>query len=194
MKRFIYVIFIGVALCACNKPGASQSGGESAAVKETPPPPMNSAAANFPYAEASKEKLYPLDSSKIVTTASGLKYIVVQEGQGNKPKKGQKIIAQYHGTLTDGTKFDSSYDRGQPFEFSIGQGQVIRGWDEGFMNFTPGTKAILIIPSELGYGKGGSGNIPANATLVFHVELLAINESPPPSMGQPGMQGMPGGM
>ena len=121
------------------------------------------------------EPPFPIaDSSKIVTTASGLRYYIVQQGTGNKPKPGQKVMAMYHGLLANGDKFDSSYDRRQPFEFGLGQGQVIRGWDEGFQYLSVGTKAILIIPPDLGYGAQSTGNIPPNSTLYFHVELLNI--------------------
>jgi len=78
----------------------------------------------------------------------------------------------YVGTLKDGTKFDSSRDRNQPFTFTIGKGQVIKGWEEGIMGMRIGGKRMLIIPSELGYGSGGAGEIPANSTLIFEVELL----------------------
>jgi len=119
-------------------------------------------------------KPYIVDSTKVKTTKSGLKYIIVEEGTGNVPKKGEKVIANYHGMLTDGSVFDSSFDRGQPFEFNVGQNQVIKGWDEGFQLFKVGTRARLIIPSELGYGAQGSPpKIPGGATLWFDVQLLA---------------------
>lgn len=115
------------------------------------------------------------DSSKIVTTSTGLKYYVVSPGVGNRPKKGANIIAHYHGMLADGSVFDSSFEKNKPFNFKLGQGQVIKGWDEGFQYLRPGAKAVLIIPPELGYGAAGSGeNIPPNSTLYFHVELLGF--------------------
>jgi FKBP-type peptidyl-prolyl cis-trans isomerase len=110
-----------------------------------------------------------------ITTASGLKYIDLAEGTGASPRTGQLISVHYTGTLQDGTKFDSSRDRGQPYEFRIGTGSVIKGWDEGLMNMKVGGKRKLIIPSNLGYGpRGNPPNIPGNATLLFDVELMAV--------------------
>ena len=108
-----------------------------------------------------------------VTTPSGLKYVVVQEGTGDKtPKKGDTITAHYSGKLLNGTKFDSSYDRGEPLSFPIGVGRVIKGWDEALLSMKKGEKRTLIIPPQLGYGPRGNGPIPPNATLVFDVELV----------------------
>ena len=107
-----------------------------------------------------------------VTTPSGLKYVDEVVGTGESPKFGKPVTVHYTGTLEDGTKFDSSVDRGQPYEFPIGVGQVIRGWDEGLMSMKVGGKRKLIIPPDLGYGARGKGTIPPNATLYFDVELL----------------------
>jgi peptidylprolyl isomerase len=110
-----------------------------------------------------------------VTTASGLKYIDEVVGAGESPQPGQMVTVHYTGTLEDGTKFDSSRDRGEPFTFQIGVGRVIRGWDEGVMSMKVGGKRRLIIPAALGYGARGAGNaIPPNATLIFEVELLGV--------------------
>lgn len=96
------------------------------------------------------------------------------EGTGPSPQQGQTVTVHYTGTLTDGTKFDSSRDRGQPFQFIIGVGQVIKGWDVGVAQMKVGGRAKLTIPGDMAYGAGGvPGLIPANATLVFDVELLA---------------------
>ncbi len=114
-------------------------------------------------------------ASNVVTTSSGLKYEVLREGNGPVAKAGQTVSVHYTGWLTDGTKFDSSVDRGQPFSFALGAGQVIKGWDEGVAGMKVGEKRKLTIPSDLGYGQRGAGNvIPPNATLVFDVELLGI--------------------
>jgi peptidylprolyl isomerase len=108
-----------------------------------------------------------------ITTPSGLRYVVVEEGIGEKtPSKGATVKAHYTGKLLDGTKFDSSYDRGQPIEFPVGSGRVIKGWDEAFLSMKKGEKRVLIIPPELGYGPAGRGPIPPNATMVFDVELV----------------------
>jgi peptidylprolyl isomerase len=110
-----------------------------------------------------------------VTTPSGLKYVDEVVGSGESPQTGDFVVVHYTGTLQDGTKFDSSVDRGQPFTFQIGIGQVIQGWDEGVASMKVGGKRKLIIPPDLGYGAQGAGGvIPPNATLVFEVELLEI--------------------
>ncbi len=114
-------------------------------------------------------------ASNVVTTESGLQYEVIAEGNGATPQPGNRVFVHYVGTLEDGTKFDSSRDRGRPFDFTIGQGQVIKGWDEGVGMMQVGDRRKLIIPPELGYGaRGAGGVIPPNATLIFDVELLRI--------------------
>jgi peptidylprolyl isomerase len=122
-----------------------------------------------------------MSEANAVTTPSGLKYVVITEGTSTEgtstatPQRGQTVVVHYVGTLTDGTQFDSSRDRGQPFQFKIGVGQVIKGWDEGLSTMKVGDRRRLIIPPELGYGaRGAGGVIPPNATLVFDVELLGI--------------------
>ncbi|MDY6805520.1 MAG: FKBP-type peptidyl-prolyl cis-trans isomerase [Cyanobacteriota bacterium] len=115
------------------------------------------------------------ENENIVTTDSGLKYVEITEGDGASPSKGQTVTVHYTGTLENGTKFDSSRDRNRPFQFKIGVGQVIQGWDEGVGTMKVGGRRKLIIPSELGYGSRGAGGvIPPNATLIFDVELLGI--------------------
>jgi len=115
------------------------------------------------------------DTSNLTTTASGLQYKDITVGAGTEAKQGDTVTVHYTGWLTDGTKFDSSVDRGQPFSFPLGAGRVIAGWDEGVAGMKEGGKRILVIPSNLGYGpSGASGVIPPNATLIFEVELLDI--------------------
>jgi peptidylprolyl isomerase len=114
---------------------------------------------------------------KVITTDSGLKYVDVVVGTGASPVKGKQVKVHYTGTLENGTKFDSSVDRKQPFSFIIGVGQVIKGWDEGVMGMKVGGKRKLIIPANLGYGaRGAGGVIPPNATLLFDVELLDVQK------------------
>ena len=110
-----------------------------------------------------------------VKTASGLMYIVLKEGEGpQRALPGTMVTVHYTGTLLDGTKFDSSLDRGKPIQFPVGNGRVIKGWDEALLSMGKGEKRILIIPSNLAYGERGIGPIPPNSTLVFEVELIGF--------------------
>jgi FKBP-type peptidyl-prolyl cis-trans isomerase len=109
-------------------------------------------------------------------TESGLRYQIIQKGNGKKAEKGNTVSVHYKGQLADGTVFDSSYKRNSPLEFQVGVGQVIAGWDEGICMLSVGDKARLVIPSDLGYGSAGAGGaIPPNAILVFDVELMDVN-------------------
>ncbi len=109
------------------------------------------------------------------TTPSGLRYIDTEVGGGETACAGQQVTVHYTGWLTDGRKFDSSVDRDQPFDFSLGAGQVIRGWDEGVAGMRVGGTRKLTIPPQLGYGaRGAGGVIPPNATLIFEVKLLTL--------------------
>ena len=116
----------------------------------------------------------------VFTYASGLKVADIKVGSGAFPKRGQTCVMHYTGWTYQngkkGEKFDSSVDRGKPFEFPIGQGKVIRGWDEGVATMKVGGKRTLIIPPDLGYGSVGAGSIPPYATLIFEVELLAVKK------------------
>jgi peptidylprolyl isomerase len=121
----------------------------------------------------------PTRAQPVMTTPSGLKIIDIKPGTGASPKTGQTCVMHYTGWLYEnsakGKKFDSSVDRGEPFEFKIGMHQVIAGWDEGVATMKVGGKRTLIIPPELGYGaRGAGGVIPPNATLMFDVELLGV--------------------
>lgn len=126
-------------------------------------------------ASAETNNMDAQNADNTTTTPSGLKYIDLEVGTGAEPQKGQAVVVHYTGTLEDGSKFDSSRDRGQPFSFKIGIGQVIKGWDEGVATMKVGGRRQLIIPPELGYGSRGAGGvIPPNATLIFDVELIRI--------------------
>jgi FKBP-type peptidyl-prolyl cis-trans isomerase len=119
----------------------------------------------------------PKIEGKPVTTASGLKYWEVKAGTGATAKSGDRVRVHYTGWLTDGKKFDSSVDRGQPFVFTLGRRMVIPGWDEGVAGMKVGGKRRLEIPPNLGYGASGAGGvIPPNATLIFDVELLDVGK------------------
>lgn len=111
----------------------------------------------------------------VETTANGLHYAITTQGSGSNAPVGSEVTVHYTGTLLDGTKFDSSFDRNQPIKFSLGVGQVIVGWDEGLQNFNVGSKGILMIPSILAYGTRGVGSIGPNEVLIFTVEMVAIN-------------------
>ncbi len=118
---------------------------------------------------------FKVDSAALTKTASGLQYQDVAAGSGAEAREGQVAVVHYTGWLTDGTKFDSSRDRGEPFSFPIGAGQVIPGWDEGVAGMKVGGRRKLVIPSNLGYGDMGAPPvIPPGATLVFDVELLEL--------------------
>ena len=128
-------------------------------------------------------------SSVEITTNSGLRYVDHIVGTGEFPKTGDKVKVHYTGTLEDGTKFDSSRDRNRPFEFPLGAGRVIKGWDEGIATMKVGGQRRLIIPPELGYGKRDMGKIPPNSILIFEVELLEITkEFKDPDFDLPGRE------
>ena len=116
-----------------------------------------------------------VDLSTMTKTPSGLAYQDKKVGTGATAAAGQNVSVHYTGWLPDGTKFDSSRDRNQPFDFKLGAGQVIRGWDEGVAGMKIGGRRLLVIPPDLAYGPSGSGPIPPNATLVFDVELLGVH-------------------
>ncbi len=118
-------------------------------------------------ASASPQASAAADSGKLESTD-------ITVGNGDEAVAGKTVSVNYVGTLTNGTKFDSSYDRNQPFEFVLGSGQVIKGWDQGVAGMKVGGKRKLVIPPSLGYGSSAQGSIPANSTLVFEVELLAV--------------------
>jgi FKBP-type peptidyl-prolyl cis-trans isomerase len=123
-----------------------------------------------------------VDSTQLKTIVPGLQLYIAKQGTGQKPKNGEQVFVQYHGRLTNGNVFDSSYLKNVPIDFPLGRGAVIRGWDLGIAQLNVGSKGVLIISPELGYGAAGSPPvIPPNSTLVFDVELVGVNAAP----GQP---------
>jgi len=166
----------------------SACGGSGEEPTPTPIPPTQAeiAAQNTPVAvqiaTSAPAQGTPIKSNpgKTVTTASGLQYTELREGSGPKPQPGEVVSVHYTGKLANGTKFDSSYDRGEPIKFALGTGQVIKGWDEGIALMNKGGQATLVIPPTLAYGdKGAGGVIPPNATLTFDVELVDISPGAP---------------
>ena len=128
-------------------------------------------------AEKAKKAKEAIDALKkgAKVTSSGLAYKIIKKGTGAKAEAGKTVSVHYTGKLSNGTKFDSSYDRNQPIEFELGRGRVIKGWDEGISLLNVGSKATFIIPPDLAYGaRGAGGVIPPNATLIFDVELVEI--------------------
>lgn len=118
--------------------------------------------------------------SPVTVTPSGLIYVITKRTEGRLPKNGETVSVNYTGLLTDGVKFDSSLDRGEPIKFKLGIGRVIKGWDEGVAKLRVGEQATLIIPPALGYGAEGAGGvIPPGATLIFVVQLMGIEEPAP---------------
>jgi FKBP-type peptidyl-prolyl cis-trans isomerase FkpA len=176
----ITALSLSLSLTACDGGEKKQSTDATPASPEA----VQSAEAATGSESTAPESPAPTDDGKAISTdaqvktTSGLGYTVLQAGkEGAKvAKSGDSVSVHYTGWLTSGKKFDSSVDRGQPFEFQLGQGMVIRGWDEGVAGMKVGEKRKLVIPSELGYGERGAGNgeIPPNSILIFEVELLGI--------------------
>ena len=167
MKRAITIVVALVALAAmgCNQSKTESTSSSTTSTGAVATPADTSTPAPATGGAAANEVAMP----------SGLKYQDLQVGNGALAESGMTASVHYTGWLTDGTKFDSSVDRGAPFSFRIGAGQVIRGWDEGVKGMRVGGKRKLTIPPDLGYGAQGAGGvIPPNATLVFDVELLGV--------------------
>jgi len=157
MYKLLVVVLIALAFTACKKEEKAQKQEEAPAK-----------------AAAVKEIKIP---DNVMTTGSGLQYVVLKNGDGVQPVKGQQVSAHYTGMLMNGKKFDSSYDRNEPIVFHVGVGEMIPGFDEGVSTMKVGEKRRLFIPSDLAYGEAGiPGVIPPNATLVFDVELVTVKQ------------------
>lgn len=162
MKKSIFAVFLIMAVCA------------SLSFAQTKKRPVQSRRATTKSATTKKMTNNPIKSAA-VTTASGLTYIVTKRGAGEQLKAGKTVIVNYTGLLTNGQKFDSSLDRGEPFSFQLGAGKVIKGWDEGVQKLRVGDHATLIIPPSIAYGERGAGGvIPPGATLIFIIEVVGV--------------------
>lgn len=181
MKKFAIgaacvAIVAGGLLTSCSQGSKSASDSDSVAAMideapALPPAPMDSVAAIF--SDPAKKSDTPTDST-YAETASGLKYLVLREGSGASPKASDNVTVMYAGQLTDGTVFDSSYDRGEPATFPLNR--VIPGWTEGLQLMKEGGKSVFYLPSAIAYGEQGApGAIPPNSDLVFTVELIKVN-------------------
>jgi peptidylprolyl isomerase len=164
MKKSIFAVFLIIAVGACvsfaqtKKRTVTRTTKRGATTKTTV-----------------KKTTVTTVKSNAVTTASGLTYIVTKKGAGAPVKAGDEVIVNYTGLLTNGTKFDSSLDRGETFSFKVGAGRVIKGWDEGLQKLRVGDHATLIIPASIGYGSRGAGGvIPPDATLIFIIEVIGV--------------------
>jgi peptidylprolyl isomerase len=192
--KFIFTLLLAAGLSACGGAEATPADApaqEESVAEATPEAAQETASEATPTPEAAQEEpIAPATEQaaeaeielpeNLTTTESGLQYVITEEGNGEKPQPGDVVQVHYTGMLADGTKFDSSLDRGEPIAFSLGTGQVIPGWDEGIGLMKVGDKCKLVIPPELAYGEQGSGGvIPPNATLIFDVELVGIQPGPP---------------
>lgn len=167
MRILPLLVCLGVAACGGDHKTDTAKPADTTTTAMTPPPAPGSGTTFAPS--------LGVDLASMTKTPSGLAYKDTKVGTGPVAKAGQTATVQYTGWLPDGTKFDSSRDRNEPFNFPLGGGRVIKGWDEGVAGMKVGGRRLLVIPPDLGYGaQGASGAIPPNATLVFDVELLGV--------------------
>lgn len=169
MRHLMTVVLLGAALAAfsgCGGEKKDKASEERQAAQRTEQQEQN---------RAQQSGMPNLDDLVLQQSPDGYRYYVMEQGEGAPVELGQTAVVHYTGWFTDGKKFDSSRDRGQPFEFSVGQGQVIRGWDLGVADMQVGERRLLVLPPELAYGERGyPGAIPPNSTLVFDVEVLDV--------------------
>ena len=171
----VLIALAAVGSTACQKRTEPAADATTEAAPAAAPTDTSQVDSISPAAPAASSKEAEVNDPELTTTPSGLKYTDEVVGNGAEAKTGQTAVVHYTGWLLDGKKFDSSKDRGQPFSFPLGRGQVIKGWDEGVVGMRVGGKRTLIIPADLGYGaRGAGGVIPPNSTLKFEVELLDL--------------------
>lgn len=175
LSSTLVALVVASSLAGCGGGDSTQTTtNETSTTTSTSTTPSTTASATTNTANAGTD-MPVVDPAKLKTTPSGLQYEDVVTGNGSSPQTGQQVQVHYTGWLTSGKKFDSSVDRGQPFEFTIGQGQVIKGWDEGVATMKTGGTRVLVIPAPLAYGERGAGaDIPPNAPLIFKVQLLGV--------------------
>lgn len=159
MKALPVLLLIAAALCAAPSSAAPATRAPAAAAL----PSIDDG-----YPAPTLQELEP----RVRYTFSGLRFVPLKPGKGELPKPGQEVAVKYIGWTADGSEFDGSYKRGEPFRFKLGEGNVIKGWEQGLADMRPGERRYLIIPPELGYGAQGVGPIPPNATLIFDVERV----------------------
>ena len=171
LVTMVLISFMLIGCSSAPKTEETQPAAQPAPTAQAPEPAKAPAESPTPEAATKTAPAGP----KTIATSSGLKYQDLVVGKGSLPTAGKRVRVHYTGWLTDGTKFDSSVDRNTPFDFALGRGEVIPGWDEGVASMRVGGKRKLTIPPQLAYGSRGAGGvIPPNATLVFEVELLAV--------------------
>lgn len=186
LSRVLTVLTLALLLAACGRvettaqPDGTPINGDvtslpnTSATTDTGVVPPAGAAPTAGVASAAPAAPTKIDPSQIKTLPDGLKYADLTPGTGAEATAGKQVQVHYTGWLENGTKFDSSLDRGEPFPLTLGGGQVIKGWDEGLVGMKVGGKRQLIIPPDLGYGAQAQGPIPANSTLIFEVEMLDV--------------------
>jgi FKBP-type peptidyl-prolyl cis-trans isomerase FkpA len=174
-KFVFFVPAVAASLFGCGDRRASSDSAPASSAAQPEPSVSTPNTVSTPAATPKFAPALGVDLAAMTKTASGLAYRDVKVGTGPVATAGHGVSVQYTGWLPDGTKFDSSRDRNAPFEFSLGAGQVIPGWDEGVAGMHVGGRRLLVIPPTLGYGAAGTGPIPPNATLVFDVELLGVH-------------------